>query len=263
MKKIYYMLFVCFVSGNLYSQNLLEYKNFKNSKVIHNDVLKADGTASETELPDIGLTGNLLTSFNGKGINPNVIFKGSYKNEPRKEFYDLELCFLKNQNDSLKIDNAIKVFVPELSDYAINFWYTRILNENWALNGFASFGTKGLSSIDSTKGFNSLNTGVFSLKAGFEHRLASDFLSIYGNVNYVMVATDKNNYNKYFGKSSENQFLFVDFGVKFKITDGPLKGIFVNFSALVKTDKMKTIYNNDDAIIPIMKIGLERYLHFE
>jgi len=106
--------------------------------------------------------------------------------------------------------------------------------------------------------------GQFLIRPGLEVAYKS-LLSIYGNWNWNAIVTGVDDFKKAFNKTPVTNFTYYDFGLRgvFALTKDSKTTINLDFNFIYMNDNLKILYNTNDSVIPLIRLGLSQSLYFK
>jgi hypothetical protein len=194
-----------------------------------------------------------LALIGGSSVKPALMATAEYKKHDYLSF-GAQFLFGDTGGEQTQQDIGNELFVPEASKYALNLlgiWKPKsqgAVSKEFAVNFGFYYAQKELpgDSLDTGR-----DTGVIHGHVGVEYILMTGEFSIYANVHYLANHQNVAEYQAYFGPGARDEFVYFAPGIRAKFSDH----LFVDLELICLTDEMNSLYESDDGILPLFRIG--------
>lgn len=169
---------------------------------------------------------------------------------------------------SNNVKSVESMYFPELSNFSIYYKGSKAgiklvnANQKTGINYEVYYMTKQFGE-DSILGIDEFTYQAIQLKAGFEYVIYNEIISMYGNINFHMPITNKDNIRNIIGKERTDQ-VNIDAGIRMMLnpsqqSNGGTK-LFVDLNMVFLNNTMQDVIKTKDNLLPNLKIGIQQRL---
>lgn len=283
MKRFTFLFGLLMILQQVNAQSLLnlnEYETIREEN-IEEELKKSDDqykvstekTLEKTPFSTLGLGSNLTTGSDAIGFRPSIVASTNVV----KGILGMSASIQFTQVDDQKFDiekTGQTLFINETSNFSANlgfvvgvpnleYWHNckdhkDSIDPRFGFTGGIHLRGNSLFNLDSNT-FRSEENDIFTLQAhlGLEIILMRDNVSVYCYGNYMGVTNNRDKYHAYFPTNAVKDFWYLQPGFKFLAAEGltGFKGLVIDVSAIVLTEKMRVLAGYQNTLIPVIKIG--------